>query len=114
MSLGFLERFMVLPALVEARNNNIAPSALLVFVPEGAAKEGRGVLNQYHFERKPSRLLFQNLKKIKKEPHVLLEYNSFLPPGPLSLGIFPSSSPKWVRGVGMGPELVGAHGHLPR
>lgn len=72
MSLGFLPRFMALPALVEARNNIIAPSALLVFVPEGAAKEGRGVLNQYHFERKPSRLLFQNLKKKKKKPHVLL------------------------------------------
>lgn len=62
MSLGFLERFMALPALVEARNNIIAPSALVVLVPQGPAKEGRGVLNQDHFEGKPSRLLFQNLK----------------------------------------------------
>lgn len=35
MSLGFLERFMALPALAEARNNITAPSALLGLVPEG-------------------------------------------------------------------------------
>ena len=62
-SLGFLERFRALPVRTGARNNSAAPSALLVFVPEGVAREGKGVLDQYHFERKLSRLSFQSLRK---------------------------------------------------
>lgn len=60
---------MALPVRTGARNNIAAPSALLVFVPERVARERKGVLGQYHFERKLSRPSFQSLRK---KPPILL------------------------------------------
>ena len=74
MSLSFLERFMALPVLVEARNNIIAPSALLVLVPEGG---GQGTEKRAEPIPLRKKTISPYFPKPQTKPHVLLRVCQF-------------------------------------